>query len=169
MIQKFKQLRKKYRCTQRRIQWLIDLIEKNPFEIGLSLALIAFGGISAFNGIGSLPSSVSLLPFGLTVLYCALSAMGGFAVIFGLLAKVKFGWAYGWERFGLFVSASAWLSYIAGILLNPPLTGKSTMVILALSAFSISCLIRARTINKKAKATLAALRFAQDSQEKFDG
>lgn len=165
---KIKKLRRKFICARNRTLWFTDSIEKHPFEISLSLALILFGAIAILNGLSSTPGSVQTLPIELSIAYCALSVLGGMSVLFGLFAQVKIPWAYGFERFGLFVSASAWASYIVGLALNP-VSGRSTLVILALTAFAIGCLLRARSVKRRESATLHALRHAQISQGDFDG
>ena len=153
-------LKTRLKCFKKKSEWFIDLIEDHPFELGLSLALTLFGIRAFITGLQATPAAVQILPFGLAMAYCMLSVLGGVSVITGIIARVKYGWAYGLERFGLFVSASAWSSYIVGLVLTP-LTGKSTLVIFALFALSIGCMLRARAINRKAKATLYALRYAQ--------
>lgn len=164
----FSKVKSKFKCLKKKNQWLVDLLEDNPFEFGCSLALIAFGTSALLGGLQSAPTSVKVLPITLLFIYCVLSLLGGLATIFGLIARVRFGWAYGVERFGLFISASAWASYIVGLVLTP-LTSRSTLVISALVALSISPLLRARAIDRKARATLTALRYAQKIEGDFDG
>lgn len=143
---------------------LRDFLGDHPFEITLSFALVLFG-IRAFAvGLHALPGSIQILPLVLAFAYCFLSVLGGGLVIFGLAARYKFDWSYGAERAGLFVSASAWGSYITGILFSP-ITGTSTLFILALLALSVGCLLRAQAINRNAKATLDALRHAKSDLE----
>lgn len=144
---------------------LIDLLEDHPFEIGLSIALILFGVSSLVYGIRIAPISVQKLPVGLAFAYCTLSIIGGSAVIFALVARWKFVWAYGLERFGLFVSASAWFSYIVGLAILP-ITFTSTLVILALLGLSAGCLLRARALARNAHATLIALRQADKAKRR---
>lgn len=152
-------------CVQRRkIYYLIDLLEDHPFEIGTSIALVLFGVRSFITGLQSVPNSVSSLPFLLIFVYCTLSVLGGSAVLFGLGARYKYMWAYGVERAGLFVSASAWGVYTIGFLFSP-FTINSTLFILALLALSGGCLLRARAIRRRSSATIIALRHAKAHQE----
>lgn len=144
--------------------FFIDLLEDHPFEIGLSCALILFGTRSLLTGLQSAPGSVQELPIALAFAYCILSVVGGATVILGLSFRYRFTWAYGLERFGLFVSASAWCSYTIGLFLTP-LTPRSTLLILALIALSCGCLLRARALNRNARATLVALRRAKRDRE----
>ena len=143
---------------------LKELIEDHPFEFFLSLALMCFGTRALVVGLQAAPGAVQLLPIALAVSYCVLSVFGGGLVVFGLAARYRFDWSYGAERAGLFVSASAWGSYIVGFLFTT-LTSTSTLFILALLALSTGCLVRARVINKHARATLVALRQAKINQE----
>jgi hypothetical protein len=156
--------KKHRRAILSKVEWYIDLLEDHPFEIGLSLALILFGSRALLTDLQAAPGSVQDLPDALAFSYCILSVLGGAAVIFGLAARIRFAWAYGAERFGLFVSASAWASYIVGLLLNP-ITGRSTLLIFALSALSIGCLLRARAVNRRVKALMFALRIAGSEKE----
>lgn len=142
-----------------------ELMDEHPFEIGLSSALILFGTRSFISGLNSVPSSVSSLPLALILTYCSLSVIGGAAVLFGLLARRKFLWAYGVERAGLFISASAWASYITGLMFSP-ITPTSTLFILALVALSYGCLRRAKTIKKRVQALKDGLRRATSNQER---
>lgn len=141
-----------------------ELIKDHPFEFFLSLALVLFGTRALVVGLQTAPGAVQRLPIVLAIAYCALSVAGGGLVIFGLAARYRFDWSYGAERAGLFVSASAWSSYIVGFLFTT-LNSSSALFILALLALSASCLIRARVINNNAKATLIALRQAKQDQE----
>lgn len=143
------------------------LVENHPFEVTLSLALVLFGIRAFITSFQTAPGSVQILPLALAAGYCALSVAGGGLVLFGLGARYRFDWSYGAERAGLFVSASAWLSYIVGLAFTP-VTGTSTLLMLALIALSSGCLIRARAINKNAKATLTALRHASHDGEEYD-
>lgn len=146
-----------------------DFLEDHHFEIGLSLALVLFGTRALVNGLSSAPGSVQTLPLWLAFTYCGLSVLGGVSVLFGLFCHAYFTWAYGVERFGLFVSASAWASYIVGLLFVR-VTASSTLLILALFFLSVGCLLRARAINRKEKATLIALRHAcEETREESDG
>lgn len=149
---------------KRKIHHVVDLLEDHPFEIGTSLALVLFGIRSFITGLQSVPSSVSALPFLLIIGYCVLSVLGGGAVLFGLAARYKYMWAYGVERAGLFVSASAWGTYTIGFLFSP-FTINSTLFILALLALSGGCLLRARAIRRRSSATIIALRHAKAHQE----
>lgn len=158
------QLREFRRRAQRFQHFVIDLLEDHPFEIGLSCALILFGMRSLLGGISDTPGTVQTLPLSLAFTYCVLSVIGGFGVILGLCFRYRYVWAYGVERFGLFVSASAWFSYIIGLALTP-FTSRSTLMILALIALSFGCLLRARALNRNARATLDALRRARKDQE----
>lgn len=144
--------------------YFIDLLEDHPFEIGLSSALVLFGVRSFIAGITSVPASIQELPFLLILLYCILSVIGGGGVLFGLAARYKFGWAYGVERAGLFISASAWFAYIIGFLFSP-LTPNSTLFMLALAGLCAGCLLRARAIRRRSQATIVALRQAKANQE----
>lgn len=143
---------------------LLDLLEDHPFESMLSIALVLFGVRAFITGLHAAPGAVQILPIALAISYCVLSVLGGTLVIFGLSTRYKFDWSYGVERAGLFVSASAWMSYVVGILFSP-LTGSSTLFILSLVALSGGCLLRARAINRYAKATLNALRQAKSGDE----
>lgn len=143
---------------------MLDLLEDHPFESMLSIALVLFGIRAFITGLHATPGSIQILPLALAISYCVLSVMGGSLVIFGLSTRYRFDWSYGVERAGLFVSASAWLSYVVGILFSP-LTGSSTLFILSLVALSGGCLLRARAINRNAKATLLALRHAKTGDE----
>lgn len=145
-------------------QRLIDLVENHPFESTLSLALVLFGIRAFVTGLNTAPGSLRILPLVLAFAYCALSVIGGTLVLFGLATRYRFDWAYGVERAGLFVSASAWFSYVVGLLFSP-ITGTGTLLILALLALSCGCLFRSRAINRNAKATLAALRHAKSDSE----
>lgn len=146
---------------------IIDLLEDHPFEIMLSSALILFGMRALISGLQSVPGSIQLLPIILAIVYCVLSVLGGSLVIFGLSVRYRFAWAYGFERAGLFISASAWASYVVGISFSP-LTAKSTLIMLALLALSVGYLLRARAINRRAKATLIALRQAKIDKEESE-
>lgn len=146
---------------------LRDLLDDHPFESTLSFALVLFGIRAFITGLQAAPGSVQILPLALAVSYCFLSVVGGGLVIFGLSTRYIFDWSYGIERAGLFVSASAWLSYIVGILFSP-LTGSSTLFVFSLIALSGGCLLRARAINRNAKATLFALRHAKIGDEEHD-
>lgn len=128
-----------------------EILDDHPFEVGLSFALVIFGIRSFTTGLQSVPGSVEALPFTLILSYCILSVLGGGAVLFGLLARYKFLWAYGAERAGLFISSAAWSSYIVGLAFAP-ITGKSTLFMLALLALAFACLRRANTIKKRADA-----------------
>jgi hypothetical protein len=139
-------------------------VELRPEEIGLSFALVFFGSRALITGLQTAPGSVQSLPLWLAVTYCLLSCVGGLAVLFGVFCRMNWTWAYGVELFGLCVSASAWASYILGLLLSP-ITGKSTLLILALLALVLSSGIRAHKIRKDSKAQLVALRIAKSEQE----
>lgn len=155
------EIRRRYRRLE---HFFVDLLEDHPFEIGLSCALILFGTRSLVGGLSAAPGSVQTLPLILAFAYCFLSVVGGLGVLMGLGFRYRYTWAYGLERFGLFVSASAWFSYIIGLALTP-ITSRSTLLILALIALSIGCLLRARALNRNARATLVALRRARKDQE----
>lgn len=142
----------------------IASVELRPEEIGLSFALVFFGSRALITGLQTAPGSVQALPIWLAVTYCLLSCIGGLSVLFGVFFRRQFSWAYGVELLGLFVSASAWASYILGLTLSP-ITGKSTLLILALLALVLSCVVRAHKIRKDSKAQLIALRIAKSEQE----
>jgi len=139
-------------------------VELRPEEIGLSFALVFFGSRALITGLQTAPGSVQGLPLWLAFTYCLLSCIGGLSVLFGVFMRNRIEWAYGIELFGLCVSASAWGSYILGLTLNP-ITGKSTLLILALLALVLSSGIRAHKIRKDSKAQLVALRIAKSEQE----
>jgi hypothetical protein len=141
-----------------------DLVENHPFEIGLSIALSLFGTRALITGLHTAPGSVQTLPLWLAILYCSLSVLGGVSVLAGLGLRIKVAWAYGLERFGLFVSASAWGAYILGLVLTP-ITGRSTLLILALLALCVGCILRSKAVDRKENATLNALRTAQLEKE----
>lgn len=152
-------------CTRKSFFKYVDsLLDEHPFEIGLSVALSFFGLRSLIVGLNAVPSSVQALPLVLIVVYCILSVLGGCAVLFGLAARYKYLWAYGVERGGLFISASAWASYIIGILFTP-ITPASTLFILALLALSYGCLRRAKAIKKRVEALTRGLEMAKTNQE----
>lgn len=144
--------------------YLVDLIEDHPFEIGLSVALILFGIRSFITNLQTVPLSIREQPLALIYAYCLLSIVGGGSVIFGLLVRYRFPWAYGAERAGLFISASAWLAYVVAFFFSP-LTPNSTLFIFALIVLFSSCLLRARAIKRKNQATIEALRKAKAKQE----
>lgn len=152
-------------CVKKRLRnHIVDLLEDHPFEIGLSSALVLFGIRSLITGLQSVPASIQALPLLLIFIYCILSVLGGGGVLFGLAARYKFMWAYGVERAGLFVSASAWFAYIIGFLFAP-LTPNTTLFMLALLGLCVGCLLRARAIRRKTHATIVALRQAKADQE----
>jgi hypothetical protein len=142
----------------------IETVQLRPEELGLSFALVFFGLRALITGLGSAPGSVQNLPLWLAVTYCLLSTLGGVSVLFGVFARKRYVWAYGAELFGLCVSGSAWASYILGLVLSP-ITGKSTLLILALMALVVSCFIRANKIRKDSKAQMIALRLAKTVRE----
>ena len=144
--------------------YYIDMLEDHPFEISLSLALILFGIQAFLRGLQSFPGVVQNLPFYLALAYCVLAVLGGTSVLLGKIFRPKRGWAYGLECFGMYVSGSAWGAYILGLLFSP-ITGKSTLLILALFALTSGCLLRARSLERRAKTSLAILRQARQSQE----
>ena len=144
--------------------YYLDMLEDHPFEISLSLDLILFGIRAFLSGLQSVPGSVQELPFLLALAYCVLAVLGGASVLLGKFFRPKYEWAYGLECFGMYVSASAWGAYILGLLFSP-ITGKSTLLILALFALTSGCLLRARSLERKAKTTLEILRQARQSQE----
>lgn len=143
---------------------LVDMLEDHPFEIGLSIALVLFGVRSFITDLQSVPLSIQEQPHVLVYVYCSLSIIGGGSVLFGLLARYKFAWAYGAERAGLFISASAWLAYVVAFLFSP-LTPNSTLFMIALIALFSACLIRARAIKRKTQVMIDALRKAKADQE----
>ncbi len=152
-------------CTRKSFLKYVDsLLDEHPFEIGLSLALVLFGLRSLISGLQAAPSSIQGLPLLLIIIYCVLSVVGGGAVLFGLAARFKYLWAYGVERGGLFISASAWASYIIGILFSP-ITPASTLFILALLALSYGCIRRAKSIKKRVEALTLGLKRARTNQE----
>lgn len=152
-------------CTKKSFFEYVDsLLDEHPFEIGLSLALLLFGIRSLLTGLQTVPSSVQGLPLVLLVVYCVLSVIGGAAVLFGLAARYKYLWAYGVERGGLFISASAWASYIVGILFAP-MSPASTLFILALLALSYGCIRRAKSIKKRVEALTLGLKRAKTNKE----
>lgn len=142
----------------------VSSVELRPEEIGLSFALVFFGSRALITGLQTAPGSVQGLPIWLAVTYCLLSCVGGLSVLFGVFFRRRYNWSYGVELLGLCVSASAWSSYILGLLLSP-ITGKSTLLILALLALVLSSGIRAHKIRKDSKAQLVALRIAKSERE----
>jgi hypothetical protein len=145
-----------------------DMFESHAFELALSWALFFFGIRALLSGLHTAPGSVQSLPVWLAITYCLLATIGGVSVIFGIWCKTTFSWAYGFEVMGLIMSASAWASYILGSLLSP-VTGKSTLLILALIALVIGCLLRTRAILRRSNATMVALRHASPSGEEDHG
>ena len=144
--------------------YYLNMLEDHPFEISLSVALILFGIQAFLRGLRSVPGVVQTLPFYLALAYCILAVLGGASVLLGKIFRPKHEWAYGLEGFGMYVSASAWGAYILGLLFSP-ITGKSTLSILALLALTSGCLLRARGIERRAKTILEILRQARQSQE----
>lgn len=144
--------------------YYIDMLEDHPFEISLSLALILFGIGAFLSDLQAAPGSVQDLPFLLALAYCVLAVLGGASVLLGKFFRPTRGWAYGLECFGMYVSGSAWGAYILGILFSP-ISGKSTLFILALFALTSGCLLKARAIERRAKTTLEILRQVRQSQE----
>lgn len=143
---------------------LKEYVLEHPFEVGLSIALIAFGLKALISKLSSAPDSVQSLPLILAIAYCVLSVLGGGAVLFGKFARVKWLWAYGVERFGFFVSASAWASYIVGLAMSDH-AGKASLTMFVLGVLSIASLIKTYVINRKAKATMYGLQIARKKSE----
>ena len=113
----------------------------------------------------ALEKALPMITVGLLWTYVVLSSLGGGLVVVGLLVRQRYTWAYGLERSGLFISASAWCVYAIGWYFypHPP---QSFLLILAFFSLSVGCLLRARAINRKAKLLLRTMRRA--SQEKED-
>lgn len=152
-------------CVQKNLRKHIsEELDEHPFEIGLSVALIIFGIRSFSTGLQSVPSSVEALPLALILSYCLLSVIGGGSVLFGLMARYKFVWAYGAERAGLFISAAAWASYIVGLAFSP-ITPNSTLFMLALAALGYASLRRASTVKKRVDAIKVGLARANANRE----
>lgn len=150
-----------------RIQ-IMDLLEDHPFEIGLSVALVFIGARSITIGVHTSPGSSYILPIWLSLTYCVLSMVGGLSVLTGIFCRYFFSWAYGLERSGLFISASAWAAFIVALLLTP-LTSSSILMSFALTALVTGCLLRARSISRASKAVLVALSHAKVDREERDG
>lgn len=124
------------------------IVYDQPLEIGVSFALMFFGMRALITNLGALPGALIELPFWLGVAYCLLSVFGGGATLAGLAGKYRIRWMSGLEKAGLYVSASAWMSYIVGLLFGP-FTIRATLVELALGGLVVGTLFRARAITRR--------------------
>lgn len=145
------------------------VIQDHPFEFGNSIALIFFGFSALGSGLGSAPGAFSGtgLPEYVGYLFCGLSTIGGSSILVGLFTRYRYEWAYGFERMGLYIASSAWISYMIGLsftLISP----RSTLVICALGALAFACIMRAISLERNEKATVYALRKFNQDQESND-
>lgn len=153
-------------CQNRKYLFL-DEINEHPYETGLSLALVVYGIGLLFIAVPDLPHFPSWFIISSILLFCVLAIIGGSSVIVAKTFRHKYLWAYGLERAGLYISASAWGTAAAlGIVSNLPhiafnlIINDAVIVILA-----IASLVRARAIGKKADVILNALRTAAKQKE----
>lgn len=133
-----------------------DRVLAHPFEVTLSVALFLVG-LRIVADTTAAPGSIQEQPTVLVGLFILLSLGGGFVTLLGLLTR----WltSPGLEQAGLYLAAAAWGTYTVG-LFNQLETARGTLMIAALLALSVGCVLRAWAVRRIVRARLSALRQA---------
>lgn len=140
-----------------RICDFIDTTTEHSFQVFLSGSLIVFGFKGFFSGFQNPTPFSNGFPIFFLVFYFTLSLIGGLSSLVGLYLSHRSFILAGIERFGMYISASAWGTY-AIVNFVSPITVPSVLEFVLFFSISIGCIFRADALHRKSVAVMRVLK-----------
>ena len=135
-----------------------NILFARPFDILIALACILTGLRVLVDG-DSTPSSISALPYVVTVTYRLLLLTAGVLYMAGMLRRKN----SAMERSGLWLAFTAFTAYgLAAVLTG--ITAQATLAIILVFCIGAACAIRAVGVARESRAQLQALQEAPRSR-----
>lgn len=146
-----------FRLSNERICHFIDTTTEHSFQAFLSGSLIVFGFKGFFSGFQNPTPFSNGFPTFFLVFYFTLALIGGLSSLVGLYLSHRSFILAGVERFGMYISASAWVTY-AIVNFVSPITVPSILELILFFSISLSCVFRADALHKKSAAVMMVLK-----------
>lgn len=140
------------------------LIYEHPFEIALSMVLLLLGARSLILP-ATTPIFIAAQPDLIHYIFLVIAIGGGALTLAGIALTWR---APGIEQAGLYLSSAAWISYMVG-LTEQIGTARGGLLLAAIFALAVACVVRARALNREEIARLVAVVHTRKLMEKNGG